>query len=69
MSDLDAQLLAAHERGDNPALVTLYGAAADQAATLDAECFYLTHAYIFALELRHPDTETLHARLAVHGRV
>ncbi len=69
MNDLDSQLLAAHARGDQPALVTLYALAADQANQIDAACFYLTHAYIFALELGHPDTQTLHARLARHGRV
>ncbi|MEN8895434.1 MAG: hypothetical protein ABF248_05015 [Yoonia sp.] len=66
---LDAQLLNAHARGDQPALVTLYARAADEAADVDSACFYLTHAYIFALELGHADTATLHARLAAHGRV
>ena len=44
MSILDAKLLAAHERGDKPALVTLYARAADGASNIDAACFYLTHA-------------------------
>lgn len=69
MSDLNAQLIAAHAARDHPALVTLYTQAADQAGDIDTACFFLTHAYIFALELRHPDTEHLHARLAVHDRV
>jgi hypothetical protein len=69
MTDLDAQLLAAHTSGDKPALVTLYAAAADQAGSVDAACFYLTHAYIFALDLGHVDTAHLYARLAEHDRV
>lgn len=69
MSGLHAQLLAGHARHDQPALVTLYSQAADTTPDIDAACFYLTHAYIFALELGHPDTPALHARLAAHGRV
>ncbi|MFT5066353.1 MAG: hypothetical protein ACJAXK_001212 [Yoonia sp.] len=69
MSGLDAQLLDAHSRHDQPALIKLYAQAADTAPDTDAACFYLTHAYIFALELGHPDTPALHARLAAHGRV
>lgn len=68
MSALDAQLLAAHEANDGATLVTLYTQAADEADDVDTACFYLTHAYIFALELGHPDTETLRARLVKHGR-
>ncbi len=69
MTDLDTRLLAAHAKGDQPALVALYTEAADQANDIDAACFYLTHAYIYALELGHPATEMLHLRLAQHGRV
>ncbi|AKS46463.1 hypothetical protein SAMN05444287_1579 [Octadecabacter temperatus] len=69
MSTLDHKLLNAHARGNKPALVRLYAQAADEALDLDAACFYLTHAYIFALELGHDDTPSLHARLAEHGRV
>ncbi|WP_050930001.1 hypothetical protein [Aestuariivita boseongensis] len=68
MTDLDAQLLAAHEACDAPALIRLYQRAADQAATLDAACFYLTHAYVFALEAAHPDVEAIRARLVAEGR-
>ena len=68
MSGLDAQLLDAHARHDHPALVILYALAAETAHDTDAACFYLTHAYIFALELGHPDTAALHAQLAAHGR-
>ncbi|MCF2872246.1 hypothetical protein L0664_14315 [Octadecabacter sp. G9-8] len=69
MTTLDDDLIAAHAVGDRAALVRLYTYAADQTDTTDAACFYLTHAYIFALELGHEDTAKLHARLARHGRV
>lgn len=69
MTDLNAHLLAAHAAGDTSALVALYTKAADQAPDVDTACFFLTHAYIFALELAHPDTDALHARLKSHGRV
>ncbi|MFV2052628.1 hypothetical protein [Aliiroseovarius sp. YM-037] len=68
---LDAALLAAHERDDRAALVGLYRQAADEAeraADIDAACFFLVHAYVFALEIAHPDTPALHARLRAHGR-
>ncbi|WP_296417386.1 hypothetical protein [Pseudooctadecabacter sp.] len=69
MTDLNAQLLAAHSTGDTYALVALYTQAADQAPDTDAACFFLTHAYIFALETAHPDAGPLHARLKSQGRV
>jgi len=65
---LDAALLAAHAAEDRAALVTLYTQAADAATEMDAACFYLTHAYIFALEQGDPRAEALHARLKAHGR-
>jgi hypothetical protein len=66
---LDDQLLAAHATGDGCALVQLYSQAADETKDVDTACFYLTHAYIFALELGHPDTANLHRRLTAFGRV
>jgi hypothetical protein len=69
MTDIDNALRAAHAADDRVALVTLYADAADAADTVDAACFYLTHAYIFALETAHPAIAQLHARLKAHGRV
>lgn len=66
--ELDARLLAAHAAGDKPALVALYTLAADAAPSLDAACFYLTHAYIFALDLGDMRAAGLKARLVRHGR-
>ncbi len=69
MPDLDVQLLAAHAADDRSALVQLYTRAADRADDIDAACFYLTHAYVFALEIADPSAAPLHERLAAHGRV
>ena len=69
MNDLQTRLLDAHARDDRAALVRLYTEAADTANDIDAACFFLTHAYIFGLELDHPDVRVLHARLAAEGRV
>lgn len=64
--DLDEQLLAAHAADNKEALVSLYTQAADIAEALDdnsAARFYLTHAYIFALDIGHAEYVTLQARL------
>jgi len=70
MSALDTALIAAHAAGDGPALVRLYTQAADAAepTDIDAACFFLTHAYVFALEQDHPEVATIRARLVAHGR-
>ena len=60
--------MAAHAAGDLGALVTLYTQAADQAGAPDAAAFYLTHAYVFALEQGHPDEDALRKRLVDQGR-
>ncbi|MEP1205806.1 MAG: hypothetical protein ABJM29_12385 [Rhizobiaceae bacterium] len=71
MGDLDAQLLLAHERRDHAALVALYAQAADQreaANDIEATCFFLTQAFIFALECGDPQVEILNRRLVAYGR-
>ena len=68
MSDLNDRLLAAHRSDDKAALVTLYSEAAAAAPAPDAAGFYLTHAYVFALELGHPDAPALRAKLIAQGR-
>lgn len=65
---LNQRLLAAHATGDKSALVTLYTEAADATEDIDAACFYLTHAYVFALDIGHPAAAALHARLKAEGR-
>jgi len=68
---LDSALLAAHDEGDGWCLAQLYVRAGDLAEAdgrVDATCFFLTQAYVFALEVDHPLAETLHARLFSYGR-
>jgi len=66
--DLDIRLLEANAAGDKQALVTLYAQAADETANPGESWFFLTQAYVFALELDHPDLPALKARLVAAGR-
>ena len=69
---LERELLAAHESGDGEALIGLYAVAADRAAAsddVDSAAFFLTHAWIFALERGDERAKALRARLANWGRV
>ena len=68
MSDLDARLLAAHAAGDGRALVALYAEAADAAKGTGAEWFFLTQAYVLALDAGHEAAPAIRARLAAAGR-
>lgn len=61
--DLDRALLAAHARDDRTALIALYARASDMAAERTARAFYLTQAYVFALEAGTPEAERLRAGL------
>ena len=65
---LHEAMLAAHEDHDSAALIRLYTQAADLANDVDAACFFLTHAYVFALEAGAPEVAALRARLVSHGR-
>ncbi len=68
---LDETLLAAHAAQDKSMLVSLYHQAGDHMLDLgniDAACFYLTHAYIFALDTNDPSAGAIHRILASHGR-
>ncbi|MCX7565272.1 hypothetical protein OS189_02805 [Sulfitobacter sp. F26169L] len=68
MNALHAELLAAHEANDTAALIGLYAQAADHAEDVDAACFFLTHALVFALEAGDSRAQQLRARLVRHGR-
>lgn len=70
-ADLDRALLKAHEDKDSEELVRLYTLAGDreeEAGNIDAACFYLTHAFVFALEAGLPQARELNRRLADRGR-
>lgn len=66
-SALDARLLEAHERRDLAALVGLYTQAAEARHQAEAQAFYLTHAYVFALDAGDARAQGLHARLVALG--
>ncbi|MCA0870311.1 hypothetical protein LCL97_05720 [Seohaeicola saemankumensis] len=68
MSDLEARLLDAHMQSDKRSLVSLYTEAAHQAPTPDAAAFFLTQAYVYALETAHEDCSVLNDRLVAMGR-
>ncbi len=65
---LDAALLNAHATRDTEALAQLYAQAADAAETAEAAAFYLTHAYIYALDAGVDETTALLDRLVELGR-
>ena len=62
------RLLVAHEQGDLEGLTTLYAQAADAADDLNALCFFLTHAYVCALDAGDSRADGLRARLVEYGR-
>ncbi len=64
--DLDAAILAAHDADDKPRLISLYAQAADISEGVAAS-FYLTHAYVFALETGDQRAAELRAKLVALG--
>ena len=70
-AELERALLKAHAETDATALIRLYTLAGDQAEVageIDRACFYLTHAFVFALEAGAAEADPLNARLAERGR-
>lgn len=68
---LDRQLLEAHAKKDGRSLVHLYTQAAEQHEAegfIDAACFFLSHAFVFALEAGVPEARALNMRLSERGR-
>lgn len=69
--DLELALLKAHADENMPALVQLYtevGNQCEAAGKTDAACFYLTHAYVFALDVGTDEATELNERLVDYGR-
>ena len=64
---LNERLLAAHDAGAPAPLALLYAEAAGSAAG-EAAAFYLTHAWIYALDAGLPDAEDYETRLRRLGR-
>ncbi|MCY4334083.1 MAG: hypothetical protein OXC60_05360 [Litoreibacter sp.] len=67
-NELDTRLLAAHARGDRSALIALYTEAANGTDSDEAKGFYLTHAYVFALEAGDSRITELRQTLVEMGR-
>ncbi|MFK7856180.1 MAG: hypothetical protein AB8B79_18840 [Granulosicoccus sp.] len=70
--ELEAQLLRAHKLSESSLLANLYTRSADLAEQnndVDAACFYLTQALIYALEAGLADDEMLVKRLSLYGRI
>ncbi len=68
---LEDDLLAAHAANDLPRLIAGYTQAADMAEAggdVDRACFFLTYAWIFALDVGDARADALKARLVAHGR-
>lgn len=65
-SALDAALLAAHAAGDKKRIAQIYAKAADDMGAASA-AFYLTHAYVFALDAGLPEAETYRRALVELG--
>ncbi len=68
---LDADLHAAHAGDRATRLAGLYREAADRAereGDIDRACFFLTHAWVFALEAGDPMAGEIRDRLVCEGR-
>ncbi|WP_121063621.1 hypothetical protein [Chachezhania antarctica] len=65
---LDALLQDAHARHDKAALADLYGQAALGAGDGGQQAFFLTHAYVWALDAGLAQAEALKAQLISMGR-
>lgn len=68
MTDLNTRLLQAHAAGDIRALAELYEQAAAAQDTEDAQGFFLTHAYVHALEANLSSVNRLRQQLVAMGR-
>ena len=69
MNALQSRLLVAHENDDRAGLIGLYSEAADRANDLIEQSFFLTHAFVFALEAGDIRAPLLHDRLRDMGRI
>ncbi|WP_438991892.1 hypothetical protein [Lentibacter sp.] len=69
MSELQSRLLVAHEKDDRAGLIGLYTEAADRANDLIERSFFLTHAFVFALEAGDLRAPLLRERLREMGRI
>ena len=66
---LNAQILSAHAKGDTARLIELYYQASHKCKNIDEKCFFLTYAYVYALEVAHPLEGALYQALKKYNRV
>jgi len=66
-AELDAALRDAHLAGDKARISALYAKAAQTEPTADARAFFLTQAYVFALEIGSPEAACLRDALIALG--
>ncbi len=66
---LQSRLLSAHAEDDRRALIGLYAEAAESAADETARAFFLTQAFVYALEAGDRRSDALRQRLAEGGRI
>lgn len=72
LAELEARLQAAHVANDQAELVMFYSKAADlahESGACEKAAFFLTHAWIFALESGHEKSNHLADRLRAMGKL
>ena len=65
---LEERLLAAHAADDLARLIRLYQEASQRAVSEDVAAFFLTQAYVYALDLGDPAASGLRQALIARGR-
>ena len=68
---LDQRLIAANLANDNIELIALYQHAAEISeakGAVDETCFFLTQAYVFALQEGSPQSRQIKEKLVAHAR-
>lgn len=55
-TNLEVEILLAHQNNDGLKLAELYAEAAYNSPDADKACFFMVNAYTIALENKHPDT-------------
>ena len=67
-TNLEVEILVAHQNNDGLKLAELYAEAAYNSSKSDKACFVMVNAYTIALENRHTDTLSLFKFLTKYDR-
>ncbi|MEM6610433.1 MAG: hypothetical protein AAF689_17875 [Pseudomonadota bacterium] len=65
--DLNSALMEAFAADDRDRIAQLYAAAAEETEDASEAAFFLTHAYVFALECGSPEAPNLRKKLVLLG--